>query len=118
MPIADTSSSLPARRRGDESPQQTLVHFRQSGLTQRAFCEQIGLPVSTLQWWLARARREAAAVRPVAFTEITIPATAQTARAIGPDWAVEIVTASGVTVRLREPLRPAAVRILLRGGRC
>jgi hypothetical protein len=118
MSIADASSSLPARRRRDESPQQTLAQFRQSGLTQRAFCEQIGLPVSTLQWWLARARRDAVAVRPVAFTEVTIPAMAPSTRAIGPEWAVEIVTAAGVTVRLREPLRPAAVGALLRGRRC
>jgi hypothetical protein len=118
MPIADTSSSLPVRRRRDESPQQTLSQFRQSGLTQRAFCEQIGLPVSTLQWWLARARREAVTARPVAFTEITMPAMAPPARGIGPEWAVEIVTTAGVTVRLREPLRPATVCGLLRGRRC
>ena len=118
MPIADPSSCLPVRRRRDESPQQTLAQFRQSGLTQRAFCEPIGLPVSTLQWWLARARREAVAGRPVAFTEITIPARAQPVRGIGPEWAVEIVTTAGVTVRLREPLRPATLCGLLRGRRC
>jgi len=118
MPVTDAASSLPVCHRRDESPQQTLVRFRQSGLTQRAFCEQLGLPVSTLQWWLTRARRDAVTVRPVAFTEITRPVLALAASAGRPEWAVEIVTATGVTVRLREPLRPTAVRALLRGGRC
>lgn len=118
MPIADTFLSTAVRRRRDESPQQTLARFHESGLTQRAFCEQAGLPVSTLQWWLARARRRAVSGRPLAFTEMLMPAIASTARAAHPEWAVEIVTGTGVTVRLREPLRPAAVRALLRGGRC
>jgi len=115
MSIAVLSSADPVHRRRSESPQQTLARFHESGLTQRAFCEQVGLPVSTLQWWLARARRHALAVRPVTFTEIPLPIAPS---ASAPAWAVEIVTAHGVTVRLREPLRRAAVRTLLRGGRC
>ena len=104
-----------SRRRRPESPDETLARYRASGLTQRAFCEQIGLPLSTLQWWLVRARRQARALRPVTFTEIPMPVAPPVS---GPGWAVEIVTARGVTVRLREPLRAAAVRTLLRGGRC
>lgn len=116
MPIA-TSVPVLLRRRRDESPEQLLARFRQSGLTQRAFCEQTGIPVSTLQWRLARARREAAAVPPVTFAEI--PVTTITASTIrDPEWAVEIVTATGVTVRLREALGRNAVRALLRGARC
>jgi hypothetical protein len=105
--------SVPRRR--PESPDETLARYRASGLTQRAFCEQFGLPVSTLQWWLLRARRRAVARRPVTFTELSLPIAPPMS---APAWAVEIVTATGVTVRLREPLRPAAVRTLLRGGRC
>lgn len=75
----------------------------------------MGLPLSTLQWWLARARRRALSARPVTFTEIPLPIAPPPG---APAWAVEIVTATGVTVRLREPLPPAAVRTLVRGGRC
>lgn len=106
---------VPVRRRRSESPDETLARYRASGLTQRAFCEQIGLPVSTLQWWLVRARRRALTARPLTFTEIPLPIAAP---ATTPAWAVEIVTAAGVTVRLREPLPLAAVRTVLRGGRC
>ena len=105
----------PPRRRRSESPDDTLARYRASGLTQRAFCEQIGLPLSTLQWWLVRARRHGLAARPVTFTEIPLPLSPP---ASGPAWAVEIITAAGVTVRLREPLPPAAVRALVAGARC
>lgn len=106
---------VPVSRRRPESPEETLTRYRASGLTLRAFCEQIGLPLSTLQWWLLRARRRAVARRPVTFTELALPIAPP---ASAPAWAVEIVTATGVTVRLRESRRPAAVRTLLRGGRC
>ena len=105
---------VPPRRRS-ESPDETLARYRASGLTQRAFCAQIGLPLSTLQWWLVRARRRALTARPVTFTEIPLTIAPPTRV---PAWAVEIVTATGVTVRLREPLPPGAVRTLVRGGRC
>jgi hypothetical protein len=107
--------SLPVPRRRSESPEETLAQYRASGLTQRAFCAQIGLPLSTLQWWLVRARRRAQPVPPVTFTEIPQPLPAV---ASVPVWAVEIVTATGVTLRLRESLPTATVRALLRGGRC
>jgi hypothetical protein len=112
-PAALVPIGVPHRR--PESPADTLAGYRASGLTQRAFCEQIGLPVSTLQWWLVRARRQARAGHPVTFAEIPMPVAPP---ASGPSWAVEIVTATGVTVRLREPLRGTAVRTLLRGRRC
>jgi hypothetical protein len=110
-----TVESLPIARRRSESPDETLARYRASGLTQRAFCAQVGLPLSTLQWWLVRARRRARPVPPVTFTEIPRPFASV---ASAPTWAVEIVTAAGVTVRLRESLPSSAVRALLRGGRC
>jgi len=103
------------RRRRSESSDDTLARYRASGLTQRAFCEQIGLPLSTLQWWLVRARRRALTARPLTFTEIPLPIAPPASTSA---WAVEIVSAAGVTVRLREPLPPAVVRTVLRGGRC
>lgn len=117
MPTAD-SVALARSRRRDESPQHVLTRFHQSRLTQRAFCEQTGLPVSTLQWWLARARRAAAAVRPIRFTEVSAPPLVPAARATSAAWAVEIVTPRGLTVRMRDPLGPNAVRAVLRGRRC
>jgi len=110
-----TVTPTAGRRRRPESPDDLLARYRASGLTQRAFCERVGVPLSTLQWWLARARRQARAARAVTFTEVPLPLAPA---ASAPSWAVEVVTTTGVTVRLRAPLHPAALRTLLRGGGC
>lgn len=73
-------------------------------------------PPSSGGW--QKARREAARHTPVTFTEVTLPEVVRPDRGVGPAWAVEIVTRTGVTLRLRDPLPPAALRLLLRGARC
>ncbi len=95
-----------------------VARYHHSDLTQRAFCLQAGIPLSTLQWWLTQARREARAQAqaPVTFTEVTRPGSAPTDSCSA--WALEIVTRTGVTLRLREPLARADVVALLRGARC
>jgi transposase-like protein len=118
MPITDSPPQSPRRRLSDDARRQIVARYERSDLTQRAYCEQAGIPLSTLQWWLVKARREAARDTPVTFTEITLPEVARPDRGVGPAWAVEIITRTGVTLRLREPLLPAALRLLLRGARC
>lgn len=120
-PDVSTSISIrvPRRRLSVDTRRQLLARYHRSHLTQRAFCEQAGIPLSTLQWWLVQARR--AATRPeraVAFTEIVAPAFREVARDPPPGWAVEIATARGLTVRLRSPLAPAVLGRLLRDARC
>ncbi|MDO8834626.1 MAG: hypothetical protein Q7V01_03480 [Vicinamibacterales bacterium] len=117
-PDVSTSISVagPRRRLSDDTRRQLLARYHRSDLTQRAFCEQVGLPLSTLQWWLVQARRTGA--RPVAFAEIVAPACADVGRDTPPAWAMEIATAGGLTVRLRSPLAPTALGRLLRDARC
>ena len=120
-PDISTSISVPSSRRrlSDDTRRQLLARYHRSGLTQRAFCEQAGIPVSTLQWWLVQARRAATQPpRAVTFAEIVAPACADVARDILPAWAVEIATARGLTVRLRSPLAPRVLDRLLRDTRC
>lgn len=110
----------PRRARGrtaDTTRRELVARYHRSALTQRAFCDQAGIPLSTLQWWLVKARREAARDAPVTFTEVTLPEEARPDRG-GLAWAVEIVTRTGVTVRFREPLAPALLRFVLPRGRC
>jgi transposase-like protein len=123
MHNSDASTSLsirlPRRRLSDHTRRQLLARYHRSDLTQRAFCEQAGIPLSTLQWWVVQARR--AATRPsraVAFAEIVAPARAEVPRDPQPAWAVEITTARGLTVRLRSPLAPRGLDRLLRDARC
>jgi hypothetical protein len=92
-----------------------VAQYQRSDLTQRAFCAQAGIPISTLQWWLVQTRREAASRTPATFTEIAMPAAAPSGPAgSGSAWAVEIVTSRGITLRLRESVAPAVLRDLLR----
>lgn len=118
MPITADRPRGPRRLTADSTRRQIVTRYERSDLTQRAFCEQAGIPLSTLQWWLVKARREAARHTPVTFTEVTLPEVVRPDRGVGPAWAVEIVTRTGVTLRLRDSLPPAALRLLLRGARC
>ena len=83
MLITDPPSQLARGRISEDTRQQIVTRFERSDLTQRAFCEQAGLPVSTLQWWLTKARREAARRTPVTFAEFTLPEVARPDRGVG-----------------------------------
>jgi transposase-like protein len=105
-------------RTADATRRAMVARYHSSQLTQRAFCAQAGIPISTLQWWLVQARREAAPALPVTFTEVPRPGGAPSHHGVGPPWAIEIVTRTGVTVRLREPLAPGPLRLLLHRAGC
>ncbi len=106
------------RSRATDAARRALVaRYQRSDLTQRAFCAEAGLPVSTLQWWLVKSRREAARATPVTFAEIPHP-DAGRPDPVGPRWAAEILTRTGVIVRVREPLARADLVALLRAARC
>ncbi len=62
--------------------------FQDSGLSRRDFSKQYGVPLSTLGWWLAKAKGKSAA-EPVVFSEIRIIPSEERLRPKG-DWAMEI----------------------------
>lgn len=106
----------PRRARGrtsDTTRRELVARYQRSDLTQRAFCEHAGIPLSTLQWWLVKARRKAAPAPPITFREITVPEDVRPGRGLDGAWAVEIMTRTGMTLRLREPLAPALLRRVL-----
>jgi hypothetical protein len=106
-----TIDAPPRPRTTDATRRALVARYHASQLTQRAFCEHAGIPLSTLQWWLVKARREAAPAAPVTFAEGG-PADD------GCGWAVEITLRTGVTVRLREPLAAEALRLVLSHAGC
>ena len=118
MPITAGRHDRPRRRPADTTRRQLVARYHRSDLTQRAFCQQAGIPLSTLQWWLAKARRDGARDTPVTFAEVTVPEAARPDHDVGAAWAVEIITRTGVTLRLREPLARGDLVALLRGARC
>jgi hypothetical protein len=91
--------------------------FRRSGLTRRAFCHERGIPLSTLNWWLTRARR-APRKPPITFTELQLPLPVAAPAPPPHPWRLEIVLADGVTIRSCDPIPAWDVRRLLRTTRC
>ena len=69
--------------------------FEHSGLTQKQFAQQQGLPLSTVQSWVYRRRRQEAASRaaPVRLLPVEVAAPAESSAG-----EVEVLTASGVRV--------------------
>ena len=80
---------------------QMVEQFRRSGLTRAAFSQQYGVPLATLNWWLAKAKHAARLPAPVVFQEVKLAPLPTTP--FNP-LAMEIVAPSGLTVRCREPL--------------
>lgn len=92
-----------------------VEQFRRSGLSRAAFSRQQGIPLSTLDWWLAKTKRVSHLPAPVVFSEVMLPpAPAATTGA----WAMEIVRPDGLIVRCREAFSANDLVRLLRGPRC
>ena len=94
---------------------QMVEQFRRSGLTRAAFSQQYGVPLATLNWWLAKAKHAARLPAPVVFREVKLAPPPTTP---SNPWAMEVVAPSGLTVRCREPLPANLLTRLLRGTRC
>jgi transposase-like protein len=91
-----------------------VEQFRRSGLTRAAFSKQYGVPLATLSWWLKKAKRALSLPVPVVFSEINLAAPEVSTSA----WAMEVVAASGLTIRCREPLAVHDLARLIRSTRC
>lgn len=89
-----------------------VEQFRRSGLSRAAFSRQYGIPLATLSWWLAKAKRASNLPVPVVFREVRLePAATKPSN----PWAMEVVGPSGLTVRCRETLAVHDLARLLRG---
>lgn len=86
-----------------------VERFHLSGLTRSAFARRRGLSAWTLSRWLAEAKRGSGpGSPPMMFGELKL-APPPLPEPVG--WALEVVGANGLTIRLRQGL---AVRELLR----
>jgi hypothetical protein len=94
---------------------QMVEQFRRSGLTRAAFSRNYGIPLATLNWWLAKAKRACHQPVPVVFSEVLLEPEAKTNE---PTWAMEMISPSGMTVRCREALSVRDLARLLRNTRC
>lgn len=105
----------PRRRPTAEQRLQMVELFRHSGLTRAGFSRQYGIPLATLNWWLAKARRASILPAPIVFNEVRL-----TPPAVAPPhpWVMEVVAPSGLTIRCREALSAREVARLIRDTRC
>jgi transposase-like protein len=73
--------------------QQMLARYHRSPLTQAEFAAQHGIGLSTLGKWLREKGQVPQSAAPVRFQEVMLPSTTS-------QWAVEVVSPQGWTVRL------------------
>jgi transposase-like protein len=77
--------------------------FHRSGKTRRAFCESEGIAKSTLDWWLRKSKGHSRSRKKrVAFREVALVSTGNEAIS---NWAMEVVSPQGWTIRSRQALR-------------
>jgi hypothetical protein len=87
-------------RRGREFWVSTVAEFERSQLTQKSFAQRRGIALATLQWWLAKLRRERTSSVSLVPVRV-IASSAPTARSeMAADGAIEIELRSGVRLRL------------------
>lgn len=83
-----------------ERREQLVAAFRESGLTRRAFARREGIRYTTFCNWTQRAAKRdgagLAAVAPVRFAEVALPASSSTSAS---DGGLEVRLADGTTVR-------------------
>ena len=92
-----------------------VERFHQSGLTRSAFARRHGLAAWKLSRWLAEANGDSKpASSPMMFGELKLAPSPLPETA---GWALEVVGANGVTIRLRQALAVRELSRLLRASR-
>ncbi|MBI2320374.1 MAG: hypothetical protein HYU75_26070 [Betaproteobacteria bacterium] len=90
-----------------------MERFQQSGLTRAVFARRHGLAAWKLRRWLAEANGGSKPTSPtMMFGEVKLAPSALPPPA---EWAVEVVGANGVRIRLRQTLTVRELSRLLRG---
>ncbi len=87
-------------RRGREFWVSTIAEFERSHLTQKSFAQRRGIALATLQWWIAKLRRERASSVSLVPVRV-IASTAPTARSeTAAEGAIEVELRSGVRLHV------------------
>jgi hypothetical protein len=108
------NSTTETRRTTAAERLEMVERFGRSGETRRAFCESEGIAKSTLDWWLRKSKRRSGRKR-VAFREVAVVSTGGEAAG---NWAMEVVSPQGWTIRSRQTLSIEDMGRLFREPRC
>ena len=87
-----------------------MERYRASGLTRMAFCQQEGISIYKLDFWR---RKEKSEQKPKGVRLREVP----WSPAAG-NWAVELISPGGSTIRGRDPMSVEEIGRLLRAGKC
>ena len=97
-----------SKRRNTTEWQRLIEEQAASGLTQKAFCEQMGIPVGTFGYWKRKLRTEngdASAQDPERGTAVSLADWIELPTggpASGDGWQVELDLGNGLCLRLRQ----------------
>ena len=112
--MSQTCRPLGCRYTTAAERRQWAQRFSQSGLTQKAFVQQHGLKLSTLQLWLAQSRSSAAQVQRSSPSQ-TEPLFREVKWAgASAGWAAEVVGPKGTVLRLAHDVPGGLLQELLR----
>jgi transposase len=94
---------------------QMVERYQRSGKSQREFCEDEGISLSTLQWWVRKGRGGA---EPVVMALREVDWAAGPALTPASAWGLELVSPRGWTLRHREALGAGELARLLKSLKC
>jgi hypothetical protein len=94
---------------------QMVERYQRSAKSQREFCEEEGISLSTLQWWIRKTRGSA---EPASMALREVDWAAVPALTPAPVWGLELVSPRGWTLRHREALDAAELARLLKSLKC
>lgn len=85
-----------------------LRDFQDSGMTQKVFCRDRGLPISTLQYWLNRERKRSRATRGTELVPIG------TVEAMSSGMLLRIFVRDGVSIEVERPVGESELAMILK----
>ena len=87
-----------------------MERYRASGLTRMAFSQREGISIYKLDFWLRKERSEQ---KPKGIRLREVPWSSA-----GGNWAIELISPGGWTIRRREPISVEEIGRLLRVEKC
>jgi len=95
-----SAAHQPHQRRSRDEWQRLLTEYQESKLSQRAFCQQRGLTLSTFNHWKRRLSSAPPALPSKANDWLELPL--GPVQSAGQSWEIELELGNGVCLRLRQ----------------
>jgi hypothetical protein len=116
LPVGRPRLPRVPQRRSAEEREGLLARFRRSGQSQKRFCQENDLALSTLQYWLSQEHPQSQP-RDASFVQLAAPVAAACLPGVGdlPLGTVQIRLPSQIELRVGAGADPAWIGALVRG---